>query len=246
MEKTNDHFTSRELAKESFLLTWNNLKQHNFKRIVLGFTQDKTFGMYLGVKEAADELKLNIEILVLSDIKGTYNEKEKIYDFFKIPKQLFNDSLIFDNTPYSKAVGIVEYLLKLKSNCVFALQCAGFTANNFLNKYDLLYLYICNTNFTDKEGNKRMFPTAIVCNQLGKISSNQRKKNNLSTIDKFKNNKVLSTTDIFTILKYFDIDKNKVIKLSNDFYGGILIKGFSNLDNKIIKPYKDFGGILSK
>jgi hypothetical protein len=203
--------------------------------------------MYIGVIEAIKELNLNIEILTLEDIPDTYNTDIKMYDFFKIPKELFNNAFLFDNTPYSKAIEIIKYINSLRSNLVFALAIAGFTANNFLNKFDLLYIYLTKAIYYDNDNNGRNFPTAIICNKLNSLSSDYKKKENISDINSFRNKNVLSTTDVSTILKYFDIKKDKIIKLSDDFYGGILIKNFSNIPkDKIIKKYKDFAGILKK
>jgi len=220
---SNEFFTSRELAYSSFLLLWNNLENKNVSKIILGFTQDKTFGMYIGVKQAIEELKLNIPLLCLEDIPETYNNELGIYDFFKIPKDFFNNSLLFDNTPYSKAIKIVDYCLKIK-NLIFGLAVAGFTGNNFINKFNILYIYLTNSKYYDKNNQPKNFPTVIVCNSLNKITSDFKKKKDIAKINKYKDKKVLSTTDIISILKYIDIDRKKIIKLSKDFYGGIRIK----------------------
>jgi hypothetical protein len=204
--------------------------------------------MYEGVKEALKELSLSFSIYTLKDIPNTFNPKMNIFDFFKIDPTFLQNSLLFDNLPYDKAITIVEYLLKLKNKTTtFALACAGFTANSFLNKYDLLYIYIADAKFVSVDKQERYFPTCILCNDIDSLTSNQRKKQNMLTIEKFKNNKVLSSTDIFTLLKYMDIKKEQIIKLSNDFYGGILISGFSNIDKKRkINKYKGFAGIIEK
>jgi len=220
---SNEFFTSKELAYSSFLLLWNNLENKNVSKIVLGFTQNKTFGMYIGVKKAIEELKLNIQLFCLEDIPNIYNNELGIFDFFKIPKDFLNNSLLFDNTPYSKAIKIVEYCLKIK-NLVFALSVAGFTGNNFVNKFNILYIYLTNSKYYDKNNSPKNFPTVIVCNSLNKITSDFRKKKDVSKIDKYKDKKVLSTTDIISILKYIDIEKKKIIRLSKEFYGGIRIK----------------------
>jgi hypothetical protein len=204
--------------------------------------------MYLGVQEALNELGLEIPIYTLEDIENTFNPQLKFRDFFKVDKLFLKNCLLFDNLPYDKARQITEYLLKLNkegANIVFALACAGFTANSFLNKYDLLYIYIAGAKFVGRNNEEKLFPTAIICNDINKICSNQNKKNNLVSLEKFRNKQVLSTTDVFAILKCFDIDKEKIIKLSNDFFGGILIHGFSNVKKETeIKKYKDFYGIV--
>jgi 16S rRNA A1518/A1519 N6-dimethyltransferase RsmA/KsgA/DIM1 with predicted DNA glycosylase/AP lyase activity len=189
--------------------------------------------MYLGVKEAIEELEIKTEIYTLEDIKNTFNPKLKIRDFFKIKKEFLKNSLIFDNLPYNLTITIIEYILKLnkvKYNINFALACAGFTGNSFINKYDLLYIYLANARFYDKNGkNEHIFPTIILTNDIDKLTSNQKKKTNSQKIEVFRNKKILSTTDVFSLLKYFDIKKENIIKLSNEFYGGIKIKGFNDI-----------------